>query len=67
MTQPTPDQRLAARLRGLPPDALRALLAEWDRAEARGGGDVQLVIRVRPGGVSVVIPTEYERRLAGGA
>jgi hypothetical protein len=60
MSQPSPAARLAARLAHLPPDALRALLAEWDRAEARGGGDVVLVIRVRAGHVAVVIQTEYQ-------
>jgi len=61
MSMPTPAERLSERLQGLPPDAVRALLAEWDRAEARGGGDVVVVIRVRPESVAVVIPTEYER------
>lgn len=56
----TASHQVLERLSRLPPDALRAILAEWDRARLRRGGDIHVIIRE-----TVVIPTEYERR--GGA
>lgn len=67
MTQPTPDIRLAERLRGLPPDALRDILALWDRARLYGSGEITVTIRVADGRETVSVAREYERRIAGGA
>jgi hypothetical protein len=63
----TPTEEVLERLARLPHAAHRAILAEWDRARIRKGGDIHLVIRVLADGrETVVIPTEYERREGGG-
>jgi hypothetical protein len=62
----TPTDEVLERLSRLPPDALRAILAEWDRARLRRGGEIHVIIRVLTDGrETVVIPTEYERRDGG--
>lgn len=64
----TATDEVLARLAHLPPDAYRAILAEWDRARLRGGGEVHMVIRVscsRRETISVAGGREYEWRLTG--
>lgn len=53
MSQPSPDERLAARLAHLP-DACRAVLAAIDRQASRGGGDVRVTLHVGRGGVEAL-------------
>lgn len=62
----TPTAEVLARLSRLPHAAHRAILAEWDRARLRKGGDIHVIIRVLADGrETVVIPTEYERTGGG--
>lgn len=69
MSQPGPDERLAAVLAQLPPDFCRSLLAALDRAAHQGGGEVPVTLRVHPDGrMSGCLVVWYERRIgAGGA
>lgn len=64
LSQPSPAERLAARLDQFP-NACRDVLAELDRARLQGGGVVILRLEVGPGG-DVQPSIELVRRYARG-
>ena len=67
MSMPSPSERLASRLEHLP-DACRALLAALERAQLRGGGEVEITFVVGASGhvKGLVVPVRYERRSEDG-
>lgn len=61
MSQPSPAERLSARLEHVP-DACREILAQLARAQSAGGGDVLVRLLVdTAGNVEVELPRRYGR------
>lgn len=63
MSQPSPAERLCARLEHVP-DACREILARLERARAGGGGDVlaRLIVDAE-GNLEIELPYRYSRRV----